>query len=80
MLLGMLCLVLIIQLVLLLLVVGGCPLLPGVMGGCPLLPGVGSRETRGCPKKPFKTELLRCMLENLVGETKAEGRNMTFGG
>ena len=40
----------------------------------------GSRETRGCPKKPFKTELLRCMLENLVGETKAEGRNMTFGG
>ena len=46
---------------------------PGVRRG-------GSRETRGCPKKPFKTELLRCMLENLVGETKAEGRNMTFGG
>jgi hypothetical protein len=43
-------------------------------------PGGGSRETRGCPKNPFKTELLRCMLENLVGETKAEGRNMTFGG
>ena len=29
----------------------------------------------------LKTEsVFRCMLENWVGDTKAEGRNMTFGG